>query len=65
MTELIDTARLHQIAYVADQPGFAPRAEIPVMRWIIDEATGRPVSHWVLAKAETFSHRSLTSYDQT
>jgi hypothetical protein len=49
MTEFIDTARLHQLSAIHQQLAPPMGRLVPVMRWAIDQATGRPVANWELA----------------
>jgi hypothetical protein len=49
MAEFIHPERLHQLSAFAGQLMLSPEREQPVLRWTLDAATGRPVSHWELA----------------
>jgi len=49
MTELMNATRLRQMAGLADQSALALPPTVPVLRWAVEEGTGRPISHWILA----------------
>jgi hypothetical protein len=51
MTELLDANRLRLLARDTDQPAETARRLVPVLKWTVDEETGRPVSRWVLQEA--------------
>ncbi len=59
MTEFMPATSLRQIASLSDHRGLRLQPEVPVMQWTIDEATGRPVSHWVLAEKPVSAYASL------
>jgi hypothetical protein len=49
MAQFIDPERLHQLSTFVGQPLLSPDHGIPVLRWTLDAATGRPISRWELA----------------
>jgi hypothetical protein len=49
MTELIDPSRLQQWSAFRTQPAQHEDRIVPMMRWSIDQVTGRPVANWELA----------------
>jgi hypothetical protein len=48
MTQLINIARLDQLSALHAQ--IVPPVDrlVPVMRWTVDQATGRPIANWKL-----------------
>jgi hypothetical protein len=49
MTQFIDPSRLQWLSVFRAQPASPVDRIVPVVRWSIDQATGRPVTNWELA----------------
>jgi hypothetical protein len=49
MTQLIDADQLQHLSAPCPPPALPMDRLVPVLRWTIDQATGRPVGNWELA----------------
>jgi hypothetical protein len=59
MTEFMSALRLRKV--VVGQGWSTLEHTVPVLRWTVDEKTGRPVGHWELADKPSPSGLSLHS----
>jgi hypothetical protein len=49
MTDLMNATRMGQVARVTDLPLAELPEEVLTLCWTVDQESGRPAGHWVLA----------------
>ena len=55
MTQFIDAEQLQHLSAPCPPPALPMDRLVPVLRWTIDQATGRPVGNWELAARQAAS----------